>query len=138
MDDADALKDPYGLPPKRLLVTTFIPSAWVDDQLIAERKAGLAKYLTDLLSNPEYKSKPALRNFLSSQGGGNDNKFDLEDALPSTLSRAQAMKIASSLAGGQVTTQASMIAASYYPNWVSSTNPPEGIDFSKFDILYFG
>lgn len=48
------------------------------------------------------------------------------------------MKLASSAVNGKVNTKASMIAASYYPDWVSSTNPPEGIDFSKFDILYFG
>ncbi|KAF8900156.1 glycoside hydrolase family 18 protein [Gymnopilus junonius] len=133
-----ALDDPYSLPPKRLFATTFIPSAWVDDQLIAERKDGLTKYLSNLLSTSEYKTKHLLRDFLYAHAGGNDLQFDLEDALPSTLTRTQALKLASSTANGEVKTKATMIAASYYPDWVSSTNPPEGIDFSKFDILYFG
>ncbi|KIY48719.1 glycoside hydrolase [Fistulina hepatica ATCC 64428] len=31
----------------------------------------------------------------------------------------------------------SCMAASYYPNWVLDTFPPENIDFSKFDIIYY-
>ncbi|KAI3619176.1 glycoside hydrolase family 18 protein [Moniliophthora roreri] len=64
-----ALNDAIGakgitLPPKHILVTTFVPSAWVDDRLIAERKAGLAKYLSNIIQIPEYEDYPALLEFL--------------------------------------------------------------------------
>lgn len=29
------------------------------------------------------------------------------------------------------------VAAAYYPDWASDTNPPSDLDFSKFDILLF-
>jgi chitinase len=132
-----ALQDPYTLPPKRLLATTFIPSAWVDDELIAERKVGLAEYLFNLLSTPKYKEKSLLYEFFSAQVVEREFKFDLEDALPSTLTRGKALKLASASLNGEVSSQVAMIAASYYPDWVSTTVPPEGLDFSKFDIIYF-
>ncbi|KDR78221.1 hypothetical protein GALMADRAFT_138343 [Galerina marginata CBS 339.88] len=131
-----ALQDPYNLPPKRLLTTTFIPSAWVDDELIAERKAGLTKYLSDLVSTPKYQGKPVFVEFFSGQSVERAIKFDLEDALPSTLTRTKALKLASAL-NGEVNTQASMIAGAYYPGWSASSVPPEGLDFSKFDIIWF-
>ncbi|KAF7351121.1 Glycoside hydrolase family 18 protein [Mycena sanguinolenta] len=43
--------DNVQLPPKRILATTFIPSAWVDDTLIAERKDGLKAYLNTVLGD---------------------------------------------------------------------------------------
>ncbi|EMD39898.1 glycoside hydrolase family 18 protein [Gelatoporia subvermispora B] len=33
--------------------------------------------------------------------------------------------------------KASPIAAAYYPDWVSSSIPPQSLDFSKFDVLFF-
>ncbi|PPQ82293.1 hypothetical protein CVT25_008443 [Psilocybe cyanescens] len=135
----EALKDPYTLPPKRLLATTFIPSAWVDDELIAERKAGLAEYLVDLLSTPKYKDKSLLYEFLSAQTIERDMKFDPEDALPSTLTRKEAMQIAASEpseGAAAAAANASMIAGAYYPSW-SSNRPPENIDYSKFDLLFY-
>ncbi|EPQ50562.1 glycoside hydrolase family 18 protein [Gloeophyllum trabeum ATCC 11539] len=127
------LGDPFTLPPKRLLVTTFLPSAWVDDQLIAERKAGLAKYLADLLSEESFRSDPALLNFLSATGSGSTRAFDLEDALPSTLPRKAAMVLLGNVEAKATTP----IAAAYYPDWVGDSNPPENLDYSKFDILLF-
>ncbi|ESK89485.1 glycoside hydrolase family 18 protein [Moniliophthora roreri MCA 2997] len=132
-----ALNDAIGarginLPPKRILVTTFVPSAWVDDQLIAERKAGLAKYLSNVVQIPEYENHPALLNFL--KGSSNPSRqFHLEDALPSTLSRKTALDLKN-----RVEAEASdPIAAAYYPDWSVWSNPPENIDFSKFDIVFF-
>lgn len=129
----ETLNDPYNLPPKRLLVTTFIPSAWVDDALIKERKEGLAGYLTDVLSSPECKDQAALFEFLSATTSEYDQKYDLEDALPSTLTRTKALTLASDVNASKVP-----IAGAYYPDWAGSTVPPESIDYSKFDLIYFG
>ncbi|TFK52796.1 glycoside hydrolase family 18 protein [Heliocybe sulcata] len=126
------LGDSYGLPPKRLLVTTFIPSAWVDDDLIAERKSGLSSYLRSLLADDAFRSEPALLHFLSAAGAGTIRAFDLEDALPSTLSRKAALTML-----GEIDAKATKVAAAYYPDWVGDSNPPENLDFSKFDILLF-
>jgi len=134
----ETLKDPYNLPPKRLLATTFIPSAWVDDDLIAERKVGLAEYLYDILSTPKYKDKALVWEFLSAQTLQRETKYDLEDSLPSTLTRKKALELTSGNLNGEVSAQAVMLAAAYYPDWCASTRPPENIDFSKFDILFFG
>ncbi|KAF6750408.1 glycoside hydrolase superfamily [Ephemerocybe angulata] len=175
----DVLKDPFNLPPKRLLTTTFLPSAWADDALIEERKQGLAEYLTDLASSSKYKYHTALHQFLlgeetttsnslNSDGGPTRDGFDLEDALPSTLPRKAALTLAamglnrptgadvvsflaapaaasaSASDSGAIkaaaetgTTATGMHSAAYYPGWSASAMPPEKVDFSKFDILYF-
>lgn len=131
----ETLKDSFSLPPKRLLSTAFIPSAWVDDTLIKERKAGLTQYLTNLLQSPDYKDNPAIVDFLTPKGTKSLSKFDLEDAVPSTLSRKTALNLE---AQGDVEIEATMIAAAYYPDWSAGSFPPEKLDFSKFDILFFG
>jgi chitinase len=117
------------LPPKRLLATTFIPSAWIDDTLISERRAGLTRYLNDILQSPEYKGNPALVEFLSQAPP--TSAFDLEDALPSTLSRKAALDLNAQSAA------VTPIAAAYYEDWATSPKV-ENIDFSKFDIIFFG
>lgn len=181
------LQDSFDLPPKRLLVTSFFPSAWADDAIIFERKTGLTEYLTKLITSPEYKFHTALHQFLlgedtptstfNTDGGPNRVDFDLEDALPSTLPRSAAVKMANEAAAmglkrptgadalslasalnengvsaastdkvsnaasatvAAASTGSGMHFASYYPGWSAWTNPPEQIDFSKFDILYFG
>jgi chitinase len=97
------------LPPKRILANIFIPSAWVDDTLISERKEGLKTYLNTLLASPQYKDNPALNDFLTPTLLASPRQFDPEDALPSTLSRKKAQEL------GAVTTTATFIAAAYYP-----------------------
>ncbi|KAJ7188715.1 glycoside hydrolase [Mycena filopes] len=119
------------LPPKRILVTTFVPSAWVDDTLIAERTNGLKTYLNSLLASPEYQDHEALQAFLSPSLLASPRNFDLEDALPSTLSRKAAQKL------GEVTAAATFIAAAYYPDWSADAFPPENLDYSRFDILNY-
>lgn len=111
---------------------TFIPSAWVDDSLIAERKAGLSSYLSYLVSSPEYRDSPSLRKFLAVGGGqgtegeSQDERFDLEDALPSTMTRKKALELKAELlkadangaaktGEGEAKAEATFIAASYYP-----------------------
>lgn len=125
--------DKETLPPKRILVTTFLPSAWADDKLIAERKAGLTTYMNKLVNHDNYRESPVLRTFLSvSAPIVTDKEISLEDALPSTLSRKAALAAQAQVAA------ASPIAAAYYPDWSADSNPPESLDYSKFDILFFG
>ena len=100
-----ALPGSFSLPPKRLLTTTFVPSAWADDALIAERKAGLSAFLNDVLRVPELSAHPALKDFLG-QAGTSKGAFDPEDALPSTMSRKDALNLQ---------TKASQIVGAYYP-----------------------
>lgn len=112
--------DKYELPPKRILATTFVPSAWLDDELIAERKSGLTSYLSHVIGDPEFQSQPALKDFLGSPKSNAHTKFDLEDALPSTLSRKTALQLKEEALKGagsdsEVEIEATFIAASYYP-----------------------
>lgn len=133
MDLHVALGDTETLPPKRILVTSFLPSAWVDDQLIAERKEGLNTYLDKLLHSPKFSSNATLLEFLA-PCTSTSTILNLEDALPSTLSRKAALALQSKTVA-EVTRP---IAAAYYPDWANDTNPPQDLNFSKFDILLFG
>jgi chitinase len=118
------------------LATTFIPSAWVDDALIIERKSGLAEYLSALLSSPDYADSPILANFFAPDAVPSSTKLNPEDAVPSTLSRKATMGFM--VNANEVEAQATPVAAAYYPDWSADSNPPEKIDFSIFDILLFG
>ncbi|KAM5542384.1 hypothetical protein V8D89_003843 [Ganoderma adspersum] len=126
----DTLNDSGSLPPKRILATTFVPSAWLDDTLITERKAGLSAYLTGLVASPQFRAHKFVIEFLTSSTP--TRAFNLEDALPSTLSRKAALEVQPVLSA-----EATPIAAAYYPDWASDSNPPASLDFSKFDILLF-
>lgn len=155
-----AVNGRLALPPKRILSTTFIPSAWIDDALIAERKIGLQTYLSGVLRASEYKGSKALADFLEGLTHA-DKEFEVEDALPSTLSRQAALDMAKQVsiddAEGDIEPQATTIAAAYYPgeisewldvllllltpffsDWSAGTWAPESIDFGKFDILFYG
>ncbi|KAJ7287157.1 glycoside hydrolase superfamily [Mycena rebaudengoi] len=122
------------LPPKRLLAQIFIPSAWVDDTLIAERKAGLEAYLTSLVALPQYRESEVLQEFLAPSIPLSSPHFDPEDALPSTLSRKTAQALGESILDA---TAAKFLAASYYTSWSAYGFPPESLDYSKFDILFY-
>ncbi|KAJ7099548.1 glycoside hydrolase superfamily [Mycena belliarum] len=123
------IKD-FELPPKRLLVTTFIPSAWADDALVSERKAGLEQYLHKLLKAPDYSHCDAVQGFLALSDPPSLCEFELEDAVPSTLSRKAAQELIDTAA-------TKFISAAYYPSWSMYSFPPEKLDYSKFDILFF-
>ncbi|KAF5380285.1 hypothetical protein D9757_007977 [Collybiopsis confluens] len=131
------------LPPKRILVTSFLPSAWLDDFLIKERKSGLAAYLSALVAHPKFGQDRALKAFLSDSTENNsDKRFDLEDAVPSTLSRSKALELKSQLLSassddGTVRAEATMLAAAYYPDWSASQFPPENLDYTRFSILFY-
>jgi chitinase len=124
------LGDAFELPPKRILATTFIPSAWVDDKLIAERTAGLTAYLAAVLAT---EPSPLVAAFLAPSASSQGGAVRAEDALPSTLSQKDAPAVEEAAAAAKT-----YIAASYYPDWSIDSNPPENIDFSKFDIIFFG
>lgn len=128
-----ALEDPYILPPKRLLVNAFSPSAWIDDQLINERKIGLTAYLTSLLQGPSYQANPALVDFLSPNPCGESGPIDFEDALPSMSFNDTGVTISTGVLEPDTF---SFVAAAYYPNWCN--NAPESINYAKFDIIFFG
>ncbi len=134
----DSLNDPGTLPPKRILATTFVPSAWLDETLVAERKAGLSAYLTGLLESPQFRNHQSLIDFLTPSSTSSSREFNPEDAIPSTLSRKTALNLAVDLHGDVSAEATTPIAAAYYPDWAADSNPPNKLDFSKFDILYFG
>ena len=127
---SESMRDPLNLPPKRLFVTPFVPSAWLDDALIAERKTGLTTYLCGLLAS-KFKHSEVLAEFLSPDSKEYPCFFDMEGALPSTLFRKAALTSTQEVS----TAAAAMIAAAYYPSWSASTTPPEKLDFSKFDLI---
>ncbi|KAF5366781.1 hypothetical protein D9758_006469 [Tetrapyrgos nigripes] len=134
LHDALGVKD-TSLPPKRILVTSFIPSAWLDDTLIGERKSGLTDYLSNVLQHSKYKDHEALQNFLSPEVS-QPQRFNAEDAVPSTLSRKAALDLLNTQSG-DVQADATFIAAAYYPDWSADSFPPENLNYSKFDILFF-
>ncbi|KAK2460378.1 hypothetical protein APHAL10511_007543 [Amanita phalloides] len=129
----EALKDPFALPPKRVFATSLIPSAWIGDALIAERKVGFASYLTQLSQSAKFENDARFLEFLSGTRPI-QTTFDAEDALPSTLS--------GNILGGleppiENSNTHSLIAASYYPDTSVREFPPEKLDYSKFDIIFF-
>lgn len=74
-----------------------------------------------------------LRRFLSPEI--RSRAFDLEDSLPSTLSRKTALNLKHSLKAEASVTKC--IAAAYYQSWATSPTP-SNIDYSKFDVIFFG
>ncbi|KAF9484199.1 glycoside hydrolase family 18 protein [Pholiota conissans] len=135
----NALGDEFNLPPKRLLATSLFPAGWVDDLLIAERKAGLAKYLSAILWSSEYQNAPALVDFLKRSTVNSAFPADLEDCFPSTLSRKKALAVARMLPSATLSASSgdTFLACAYYAAWSGGTVPPESIDYNKYDVLFF-
>ena len=102
----ETLRDPFNLPPKWLFGTSFVPSAWLDDALIAERKPGLTTYLCGLLAS-KFKHSEVLNEFLSPDSKEYPCFFAMEDALPSALFRKAALASTQEVS----TAAATMIAA---------------------------
>ncbi|KAG6824761.1 hypothetical protein H0H92_005892 [Tricholoma furcatifolium] len=114
----DILKDPFELPPKRLITTNLIPSTWVDDSLITERKAGLTKYLSNLLKSPKYKDSAPLLQFLC------DNDDHGTDDAMCSRSTSSSLFLELKATDNTVATAATPIAAAYYEKWTAAGNPP--------------
>ena len=125
---------------------------------MTERKKGLAEWLKNLLGTILFSDNKDLFDFFASDSQNEEQPdINLEDALPSTLTRAAAVKLIEHLepiystpvlnapeplttpdaaaAAAAITTP---IAASYYPYWAAGRVPPEGLDYSRWDILYYG
>jgi len=123
----------YSFPPKGFLVNV-LPSAWVDDQLITERKAALTTYLNTLLQDQEFQANPVLLKFLTSTSPALLGRGDSSVAIPLMVSENMVLNVETAT----TSVAATPIAASYYPDWSAGSCPPSELDFSKFDILFFG
>lgn len=131
----ECLRDSFALPPRRALANVVVPSAWIDDQLICERKAGLADYLNQLIAVPEFQDNQVILQFLTSP------LFDPAPFLD-TLNDLPCMVSKSTLTADQTKIEpddprSTPVAATYYPAWAIDHHPPEGLDFSKFNIIFF-
>ncbi|KAH7090884.1 glycoside hydrolase [Auriculariales sp. MPI-PUGE-AT-0066] len=132
-----ALNAPYELPPKRILSTSLLPSGWADanlnrrgtDLFCPSRIIGLYDYLNNILTDTTLGQNAVFTKFLE-VGEDTTKPFDPEDAIPSTVGRAEAADMAAAFAPTQ-------LHATYYPNWVSGSLPPEQLWFGKFDIIYY-
>lgn len=128
------LGDSFDLPPKRVLANVVVPSKWVDDELIAERKSGLVAYLKHLNTTPKFQNHDAFLQFLSSPS------FDIT-SLPAYVKDAPCMVsrniVTTNRASDQPENRTAPVAAAYYPSWSVSSNPPDELNFAKFDILFF-
>ena len=123
----EALGDEFPIPPKRLF-TLLTPSAWVDDELTAERQAGHAEYLSSLLRS-DYQNAAAFQDFIGRKAINMASEADVEDVLPSVLSGKQAVLPENLFLGG-------FLSAAHYPEWAMRHILPEGLDYSRFDILF--
>ncbi|KAG7443202.1 glycoside hydrolase family 18 protein [Guyanagaster necrorhizus] len=126
----DALDDPYALPPKNSVFNALVPSAWANDELITESKDRLLAYLNSLLRSSLYQSSSKLLAFLNLNYITDVQGFD-DEITPSMICKANLTIKA------PVSSLSSLVAAAYYPDWSSWSNPPSKMDFSKFDILFF-
>ncbi len=103
----------------------LVPTAWVDDALIAERKAGLQMFLTDILHDLSLRTRPEVLRFLAPDAANTTY-------APAMMSTGAPASYARDGVAGRY------ISASYYPSWSADALPAHTIDFSKFDVLFFG
>ncbi|KAF8721973.1 hypothetical protein AX14_010033 [Amanita brunnescens Koide BX004] len=124
-----SLKDMFPLPPRHSFASAIRVSNRIKDSLISERKAGLSAYLSFLLNTPGYREHGVLKHFLSPQ-----SETNAMSKLPQMVYLNKAV-LNTSACPPTVTTQS--IIASYYPSWCADDHPPESLDFSKFDVLFY-
>ncbi|KAF9033207.1 glycoside hydrolase superfamily [Panaeolus papilionaceus] len=110
----DAFKDAYPFPPKPSFTSSVVPGSWVDDKRIEERKLGLEIYLNNLCCDEKFSSHPVLLVFLGLSCLPLMSEKRLED--------------------GELVKP---IAGSYCPSWSKGIVPPNKIDFSKFDVIFY-
>ncbi|KAF7428523.1 hypothetical protein PC9H_007747 [Pleurotus ostreatus] len=120
-----SLGDQYNFPPKRSVSNSLLPRAWVDDELIAERKHGLQDYMTNVLGDSKLTGNAAITMFLSDDDGGGHPEMS---SLRHIVLKGEETKGAEGK---------KPIAAAYYTSWSAWSNPPSKIDFSKFDVLFY-
>lgn len=126
----EELGSAFPFPPRRALAAALIPAAWVDDVLISERKVGLQMFLTDVLHDLHLRARPEVLRFLAPYA---PKSMIYTSAMVSTGAPASCttVRVGEDMAG-------SYVAASYYPSWSADTLPAHTIDFSKFNVLFFG
>lgn len=90
--------------------------------------------MNKLLADSKYDASPLLNKFLTSPTYQDPVEISLEDFLPSTLTKEKALEVEKQL----VPEVSTPVAAAYYPEWAVDSNPPEGLDYSKFDVIFFG
>ena len=145
-----SLRDPYSLPAKRTL-TNLVPSAWVNDDLIMERKEGLILYLHSLLQSAELQDHPILIQFLMpgpfAPFGTPQIRHDaltvpMESRSMASISHVQSrflsIKSESDHDEAEAAGSVTPVAGTYYPSWAGSSLPPEKLAFAKYDIIFFG
>jgi len=96
------LGDDLTLPPKHSFEVVFVPGAWIDYKLIRERKDGLTAYLAALLSKNEWRLNTDLLKFLTTTDIDVGIGFDMQDALPSTISKTAGLEVAQAVAESEV------------------------------------
>jgi chitinase len=124
------------LPPRRALANIVVPFAWINDQLISERKAGLTDYLNHLITIREFQDNKTLLQFLTSQLFDPAQLLDTPNNLPSMVSMNVLTPNKTKIEPDDP--RLAPVAATYYPTWAAEDHPPEKLDFSKFDIIFFG
>ncbi|KAF5347319.1 hypothetical protein D9756_009917 [Leucocoprinus leucothites] len=146
-----SLRDPYSLPAKHTL-TNLVPSAWVNDELITERKEGLALYTHSILQSTEIQDHPILVQFLTPGPFAPFGMPQIECRAPivrmesrslasvavdPTQSRPLSIKSEPDQDGTKIAGSGIAIAGAYYPTWAVDTLEPEKIAFSKYDVIFF-
>lgn len=111
----------------------MVPLAWVSDALVKERISGLQAYLSDVLYGAVRCDRPELLQFLAPAG-------ERSDVMDMVSRNAVSVTQGAVLVSSRKTEPDSVkfIAGSYYPSWCTETHPPSKIDFSKFDVIFYG
>ncbi|KXN90766.1 Chitinase A1 [Leucoagaricus sp. SymC.cos] len=131
------LRDPFSLPAKRA-ITNLVPSAWVNDELIAERKEGLTFYLHSLLQSAEIQDHPILVQFLTPGSFAPFGTPQIERDVPIVRMESKSLSEPDQDNAQVVNSMTpTPIAGAYYPSWAAETLPPEKVAFSKYDIIFF-
>ncbi|EKM76188.1 hypothetical protein AGABI1DRAFT_108941 [Agaricus bisporus var. burnettii JB137-S8] len=144
-----SFRDPFHLPAKHSLTTNLVPSAWLNDELIAERKEGLETYLHNLLRCYDLQDHPLLVQFLTpglfypfgtpqTEPGDPVANMESKSLLSVNVSPDRSHEIYTrSEAGEGLARHSEPLAAAYYPSWAADTLSPEKIAYTKFDIIFF-
>ncbi|KAF6750396.1 glycoside hydrolase family 18 protein [Ephemerocybe angulata] len=137
VDDSAAL--PF--PPRRALLLSLVPNAWLDDSVLDERKAGLNEFLCVLLNTEKTRAHPSLASFFRAPSYTELALESLGEGLAqlSLARRVKSLQVECAERGEDDSRppRGGLIAASYYPSWVSWSLPVESVDWSRFDIVFY-
>lgn len=139
------------LPAKRTLATNLVPSAWLNDEFIAERKKGLSTYLRNLIQSTQLQDHPILIQFLTPGPFDPFGTPQIELGDPFVqMGSISPVSIGVNFGQSRAVIHSAKvesdrdhrgdpepIAAAYYPSWAVDALSPEKVVFSKFDIIFF-